>query len=226
MSARANGLVFMLDVDNTLLDNDRLKSDLDHKLRAEIGDRRTERFWEIYELVRRDEDFVDYPQTVHRLLEEDPDPALVPKLQEVIDSVPFKTYLYPGAIQTIAYLKRFGLPVIVSDGDQGFQPRKIAESGLASAVDDNVMIFVHKELELDKVFARYPADHYVMIDDKARILSALERLCPTTFTTILVRQGKYARPQDYSPQPDIILPAIADVQELSADDFRKQSPSR
>ncbi|MDQ2743811.1 MAG: HAD family hydrolase, partial [Chloroflexota bacterium] len=128
--------------------------------------------------------------------------------------------LYPHVLETLAYLKTLGTTVILSDGDSVFQPLKIKESGLAAAVDDHVLVYVHKEQELAKVFAAYPADHYVAVDDKPRILDALERDCPTTFTTILVRQGKYATEADQvSLKPDYAIEHIGELRDFLRDQF-------
>jgi len=209
--------VFLLDVDNTLLNNDRLKQDVAQHLQELLGADRSTRFWQLYEEVRTEREFVDYPLTIERLDQEYAREGLRETLRSYLFNLPFAGYLYPGALEAIRYLKSFGLVAILSDGDPVFQPLKIRKCGLESAVDGHVMIFVHKEHELPSVFTRYPADHYVVVDDKPRILSALERFCPTEFTTVLVMQGKYATPDDYSPRPDDIVPSIADVCGLSLD---------
>src|SRR2546423_15584322 len=167
-------LVFLLDVDNTLLDNDRLKADLAARIEDMLGPDKARRFWEIYEQVRAESDFVDLPQTVKRFTAMNGVKIPEQRLAGVIDSVPFTSYLYPRVLETIAYLNTLGECVILSDGDSVFQPYKIRESGLERAVDGRVLVFVHKEEELPKVFSAYPADHYVAVDDKPRIGSALE----------------------------------------------------
>lgn len=204
-------LVIFLDVDNTLIDNDRLKADLAAAIQQEIGPERAARFWEMYEEVRQEEDFVDFPLTVDRMEEEFHDEALGNRLRQLLWSWPFKKYLYPGALDAIRHLKTLGVVAILSDGDSVFQPLKIERSGLAAAVDGNILIYVHKEEELKDVFSRYPARHYVAVDDKPRIISALERDCPETFTTVLVLQGKYGHTSDLETQPDYIIRHIADL---------------
>jgi FMN phosphatase YigB (HAD superfamily) len=211
----ASGLVFLLDVDNTLLDNDRLKADLDQELQQILGPQRTERFWQLYEQVRTERKYVDYPRTVQLMANEYHDPDMGRRLQETLDAIPFRSYVYPHALEAIAHLKTLGTVVILSDGDPVFQPKKIRESGLEAAVDGHVIISVHKEEELATVFARYPARHYVIIDDKPRILSVLERECPAEFTTVLVLQGKYASADTFSPRPDFVVPHIGDVRGFS-----------
>lgn len=203
-------IVFLLDVDNTLLNNDALKADIAHELKEQLGTEKSTRFWELYEEVRHEEDFVDYPRTVERLAEEYHDPAMGRELNDVLRAFPFRNYLYPHVLDAIAHLKTMGTVVILSDGDTVFQPLKIRESGLEAAVDGHVLIYVHKEEELPKVFATYPADHYVMVDDKPRILASLETCCPTEFTTVLVCQGKYAQ-DEATPRPDYVIEHIADL---------------
>lgn len=213
------GIVFLVDVDNTLSNNDKLKADLAQRIEAAVGHDAAQRFWEIYEDVRREKDYVDFPTTLQVWSAEFPGSDTSGRVRDILDNIDFKSYLYPHAIDTLRHLSGLGTAVILSDGDQVFQRRKIQQSGLESAVGGRVLIYVHKEQELPDVFRRYPADHYVVIDDKARILSALERDCPTTFTTILVLQGKYADPSLYSPKPDLILPTIGEVSHLSAHQF-------
>lgn len=211
------GVVFLIDVDNTLLDNDRLKQDLARGLEESIGPERSRRFWDIYEEVRGEAGYVDYPTTVEQLCREFRDDAMRDALTSYIFGLPFARYLFPGALETIERLKAVGEPAILSDGDPVFQPWKIKQSGIEEAVDGRVLIFVHKEESLPEVFDRLPARHYVAIDDKPGILSALERYCPTEFTTILVLQGKYAETRDqFSPAPDYIVSHIAEVQNFDA----------
>lgn len=212
-------LVFLLDVDNTLLDNDRLKHDIDSGLRRMVGDQATDRFWEIYEQVRQERDVVDYPLTVQRWAAERQDQTLGSQVRDYLDGLPFRDYLYPHVFEVIDHLKECGTPVILSDGDQVFQRRKIHNSGLDSAVDGNVLIYVHKEAELNDVFDRYPAGRYVVVDDKPRILSALERDCPTEFTTIMVMQGHYAKAGEYAPLPDVEVSSIADLRSFTCAEF-------
>jgi len=216
-------IVFLLDVDNTLLDNDRLKADLKRRFLALLGQERSDRFWQIYEEVRRDEDFVDYPLTFKRMAEEQNDPELRTSLETVLEGLQFSSYLYPGVLGMLAYLRTLGTPVILSDGDHVFQPYKIRYSGLERAVDGHVLIYVHKEKELPSVFAQFPADHYVAVDDKPRILAALESECPTTFTTVLVLQGTYAVQGPSTPPPDYVIDRIAALHSFSRERFLTNS---
>lgn len=224
--SQRTSLVFLLDVDNTLLDNDRLKEDLAEKLQQMLGSERAARFWDLYEEVRRERDYVDYPHTIERWAEEYRDSTMGRRLTELLDNWPFADYVYPHVFETIDHLKSLGTVAILSDGDSVFQPRKIANSGLQKAVDGNVLIYVHKELELPGVFARYPADHYVVVDDKARILSVLERECPSEFTTVLVLQGKYAHPDEYSPRADIVVSRIGDLRTFTREQLVERHPER
>lgn len=212
-------IVFLLDVDNTLLNNDQLKADLAQRILHLLGPERAERFWQIYEQVRAQNHFVDYPATVERVAQEYGDSRLGQRLNELLSTIPFRSYVYPEVMATIDYLKVLGTPVILSDGDPVFQPRKIRESGLYAAVDGNVIISVHKEQELDEVFAHYPADRYVIVDDKPRILSVLERDCPSEFTTVLVLQGHYAQIGAYTPRPDFVIAHIGDLRQLTRAQF-------
>lgn len=217
--AKRAELAFLLDVDNTLLDNDALKTEIGRRIEKLIGATLATRFWELYEEVRQARDVVDYPTTVDRFIRECGDEAHPEQLREIFDTLSFADFLYPRVIETIAYLQSLGTVAILSDGDQVFQPRKIRESGLEAAVHHNVMICVHKEHELNRVFANYPADLYVMIDDKARILSALEEASPSRFTTVFVLQGHYATEGEYVPAPDFVIQHIADLRSFSRDQF-------
>jgi FMN phosphatase YigB (HAD superfamily) len=214
MTTPAPGLppVFVLDVDNTLLDNDAIKADLDGHLRALLGDEPTERFWRLYEDARMASDTVNLPLTLESFAPEVADPAVVARVRSIVMDYPFTKRLYPDTLATLAHLREIGLPAIVSDGDNIYQPLKIEQSGLAAAVDWRVLIYVHKEEHLDEIMARWPANIYVMVDDKARILSETKRLYPDLFVTIHVRQGHYGLdPLVYSPAPDLTVDHIGDL---------------
>jgi FMN phosphatase YigB (HAD superfamily) len=207
-------LVIFLDVDNTLLDNDGLKADVGRKLSDLLGDARAARFWEIYEEVRAEVDYVDYPTTIERFSSEHGEPGISGRLTELLYNYPFKDRLYPHVFETLESLEGRGLPVILSDGDPVYQPLKIQRSGLAEAVGGRVMICVHKEAELPRVFETYPANHYVMVDDKPRIHAALERTRREDFTTILVMQGKYSVDDTWRPRPDLVVESVGDLRFL------------
>jgi FMN phosphatase YigB (HAD superfamily) len=201
-------------MDNTLIDNDAIKRDLQATIVRKLGRELGDRFWAIYELMRQERDYVDFPATIERFHLEHPEAQRLPAVAAVLTNLPFDRYLYPGALETLAALRALGPVVIVSDGDAVYQPRKIRRSGVAAAVDGQVLVFAHKQAQLPEVQRRYPADHYVLIDDKPNILADVKRLWGDRVTTVLVNQGQYAhsaaRPT-YYPAPDRVAPAIADV---------------
>ncbi|PWB79190.1 MAG: haloacid dehalogenase [Candidatus Methylomirabilota bacterium] len=185
-------VVFLFDVDNTLLDNDRVEADLHRHLIDEVGHTRAQEYWRIFEQLRVELGYADYLGALQRYRMKYPrDPHLL-TVSHFLVSYPFAERLYPGAVKVIEHVKQWGMPVILSDGDVVFQPLKVARSGLADAVADRVLIYVHKEMELADVEQRYPADHYVMVDDKLRILAAVKKFWTARVTTIFVRQGHYA----------------------------------
>jgi FMN phosphatase YigB (HAD superfamily) len=199
-----------LDVDNTLLDNDAAKAALESRIAAAVPHEVARRFWELYELVRDARDYVDFPATIKRLAAEHPTDA--PRIERILDELPYGEFVYPGALETIAQLWGSVTPVILSDGDPVFQPRKIERAGLAAAVRGNVLIYVHKEERLAEAMRRFPGPRPVFVDDKARILGHIERQLPDA-VTIHVRQGRYAsEPVDEGdPPPDLELASIADL---------------
>jgi len=166
-------IVFLLDVDNTLLDNDGVVDDLRRHLVDNFGSTRADRYWVFFEELREELGYTDYLGALQRyrlreLSDDMNDPRLLQMSTFLVD-YPFAQRLYPGALAVVEHLKRFGMPVILTDGDVVFQPRKVQRSGLWQAVDGQVLIYIHKELMLDAVHKRYPARHYVMVDDKLRI---------------------------------------------------------
>lgn len=212
-------LVFLLDVDNTLLNNDALKADLGVRVQELAGAERTRGFWRLYEDIREKYGYVDLPATVREWALKFDDPTMGERLDDVLISIDFRHYLYPHVLETVAYLESLGTVTILSDGDRVFQALKIRNSGLTEAVGGRVVISVHKEAELAAVFAAYPADHYVMVDDRPRILAALEQECPATFTTVLVLQGEHAVQSEYEPAPDFVVPDIAELRRFTLTDF-------
>jgi hypothetical protein len=184
--------VFLFDVDNTLLDNDRFREDLRERLRAGHGDRACARYWEIMEELWVKLGYMDYLGALERLRLEDPhDPAVFRTANWLLD-YPFADRLYPHALDAVKHVRQWGSTAILSDGDAIFQPRKILRSGLWDAFDGNVLIYVHKETELQDVERRCPAAHYALIDDKARILAAVKAAWGDRVTTIFPKQGHYA----------------------------------
>ncbi|MBO0782683.1 MAG: HAD family hydrolase [Ktedonobacteraceae bacterium] len=208
-------LVFWLDIDNTLLDNDYAKDDLDRHLQVELGQDLTQRFWDLYEEVRKEKDIVDIPLALQRLRERTPlaemDEQTYQHIHSLFDNYPFYDALYPNVIETLQHLNTQGTTVIVSDGDLYFQAEKIFSSGLADLVQGRVLLYAHKQQHLEETMQRYPGDHYIMIDDKPEILLDSKRLLDGKITTVFVRQGKYAAqvPEDF--QPDIAVDHIGDL---------------
>jgi FMN phosphatase YigB (HAD superfamily) len=185
-------MVFLLDVDNTLLDNDRIVADLSEHLAHEFGDESRDRYWKIFEALRIELGYADYLGALQRYrVGAMNDPRLLMMSSFLVD-YPFAKRLYPGALDVIAYLRRWGPTVILSDGDVVFQPRKVQRSGLWDAVEGRVLIYLHKEQMLDDVEQRYPARHYIMVDDKLRILAAMKKVWGDRLTTVFPRQGHYA----------------------------------
>jgi FMN phosphatase YigB (HAD superfamily) len=216
MTSPTSRIVCFFDVDNTLLDNDALKADYDHKLTALLGPEHTARFWDLYEEARRESDVVDYPATVRRLRPEIGD-ALADQVWDIIWNYPFADRLYPDSLTTLRHFWQLGCEcAIVSDGDMVYQPHKIAASGLQAAVGDLVKIYVHKQDHLADLMQWAPGSHYVMIDDKPKILADVKRLFGARFTTIQVRQGHYAD-ETAEPRPDLSFAAIGDVKRITLD---------
>ena len=185
-------VVFLLDVDNTLLNNDQVVADLREHLTEEFGTTSSDRYWEIFETLRSELGYADYLGALQRYrLERQCDTRLMLMSSFLID-YPFATRLFPDALAAIAKMRALGPTVILSDGDVVFQPRKIKQAGLWDAVEGRVLIYIHKERMLDEVVQRYPAKRYVMVDDKLRILAAMKQIWKERLTTVFPRQGHYA----------------------------------
>ncbi|MDE3095131.1 MAG: HAD family hydrolase [Chloroflexota bacterium] len=215
-------LVFMIDVDNTILDNDGVKADLERAMLGILGPTLAARFWELYEIVRKDTDVVDFIENMRRLRDEHPEARdVVDRATAALMDWDFRPRLYPHAIDTIAHLKSLGVPVIVSDGDPIFQPGKIVQAGVTAAVDGRVLIFVHKEKHLPAVETYFNAGHFVLIDDKPGILMRSKAALGDRLTTVHVLQGKYAldpkHAVDYAP--DIVVKDFSDLRGYDADAF-------
>ncbi len=185
-------VVFLLDVDNTLIDNDHIAADLRRHLTAAFGAERQERYWAIFEELRVELGYADYLGALQRYRVENPHDPHFLEISAYLTDYPFANRLYPGSLDVIEHLSVFGPTVILSDGDVVFQPRKVQRSGLFEAVEGRVLIYIHKEQELDDVEARFPAGHYVMVDDKLRILAAMKKCWGARLTTVFPRQGHYA----------------------------------
>ena len=225
MSGRAD-LVFLFDVDNTLIDNDQVQQDLGRYLLKEFGGRARARYWALFEDLRSRLGYADYLGALERYRCEDlHEPRLLRMASWLVD-YPFAERLYPGALGVVAHAARMGRTVILSDGDAVFQPRKVERSGLWRAFEDRVLIYIHKEQELADVERHYPADRYVLIDDKVRILDAVKKIWGARVTTVFPRQGHYAcdaaEVAKYPPA-DIAIERIAEFEGLDAARFMMPS---
>lgn len=210
MTQPATRIVCLFDCDNTLLDNDALKADLDARLRVLLGDARADRFWMVYEAVRQETGVVDYPLTVSRLRPEF-GPTLADQVWQVIWNYPFPELLYPASLAVLRHLRDLGCEVgIISDGDMVYQPHKIAASGLEQAVNGHVKIYAHKQAHLAEILAWLPGDHYVFVDDRATILSDIKIRLGARTTTIHVLQGHYSDEVGSVP-PDVTIQQIGDL---------------
>ncbi len=210
-------VVCLFDVDNTLLDNDRVTADLRDHLERTVGHERQERYWSGFEQLRAQLGYADYLGALQLYRASYPhDPELLTISHFLLD-YPFADRLYPHALEAVGHARRFGKPVILSDGDVVFQPHKVRRSGLYDAFAGAVLIYVHKEQELDDVARRFPADHYVLVDDKVRILAAVKAVWGPRVTTVFPRQGHYALDEEAVrryPSPDITIERIADLVQL------------
>jgi FMN phosphatase YigB (HAD superfamily) len=213
-------VVFLLDVDNTLLDNDKVALDLKRHLTRAFGAERQERYWALFEELREQLGYADYLGALQRYRAENPrDPHLLEASYFLVD-YPFANRLYPGSLDVLERLGDWGPTVILSDGDVVFQPRKVQRSGLYETVDGRVLIYIHKERELADVEARYPAERYVLVDDKLRILAAVKKAWGRRVTTVFPRQGHYARDpetlKEYPPA-DVTVERVGDLLEYDLD---------
>ena len=213
------GVTFLLDVDNTLLDNDRITADLRDHLEQQVGRARAESYWACFDKLRTELGYADYLGALQRYRREYPHDSHVLEVSYFLIDYPFADRLFPHAFDVIQMLKQRGQVVIVSDGDVVFQPLKIRQSGLSKAVDDHVLIYIHKEQETDDVQQRYPSEHYLMIDDKLHILAAMKKCCPKV-TSVFIRQGHYAKDKDIlksAPRPDVSFDHIGDLLHYDVD---------
>lgn len=213
MTAPAD-VVFLLDCDNTLLDNDLVQDDLREHLAREFGPASRDRYWAIFDQLRGELGYADYLGALQRYRLGDLSDTRLLLMSSFLVDYPFASRLYPGALDVIRHLRPWGLTVILSDGDVVFQPRKIQRSGLWEAVEGRVLIYVHKEQMLDAVAALYPARHYVLIDDKLRILTMIKNVWRDRVTTVFPRQGHYALdPHNLTAYPaaDLTVERIGDL---------------
>ncbi len=206
--------VFLFDVDNTLLDNDRVTADLRRFLDKEVGVERSEVYWKIFEELRNELGYADYLGALQRYRLGHPYDSHLLTVSTYLINYPFANRLFPNALDVIERCSTLGKVVILTDGDVVFQPRKIERSGLFEAVAGNILIYVHKEYELADVERRYPANRYVLVDDKIRILSAIKTTWGERVTTVFPRQGHYALDAEHVakyPPADITIERIGDM---------------
>jgi FMN phosphatase YigB (HAD superfamily) len=218
-----NEVIFLLDVDNTLLDNDRFAADLGDRLERAFGPAERARYWRLFAELREQQGLADYLGSLQAFRAGlDDHPELLEMSAFLLD-YPFAARLFPRALDAVAHLSGIGRPVILSDGDIVFQPRKIHRSGIWDAVGGRVMIYLHKERVLDHVQQRHPAKHYVMVDDKPNLLAAMKSTLKNRLTTVFVRQGHYAlAPESNSvePAPDMTIERIEDLIRCQLSDFK------
>ena len=221
----AGDVIFLLDVDNTLLDNDRFGADLGDRLEQAFGASDRARYWEIFGRLREQLGLADYLASLQAFrsgLDDHPD---LLAMSEFLLEYPFAARLFPRALEAVAHLNTLGRPVVLSDGDIVFQPRKIQRSGIWDAVRGRVMIYLHKERVLDHMQQRYPAKHYVMVDDKPNLLAAMKSVLKDRLTTVFVRQGHYAlaaQSNSVDPAPDMIIERIGDLMNHTLSDFQER----
>lgn len=212
----SSDVVFLFDVDNTLLDNDRVSADLRRFLVDHVGQECSDRYWQLFEQLRSELGYADYLGALQRYRVERPRDPHILKVSLFLVNYPFANRLYPDSLDVIEKTRSWGRAAVLSDGDAVFQPRKIERSGLLDAFEHNILIYVHKEHELDDVEKRYPAKHYVLVDDKLRILTAVKKVWGSRVTTVFPVQGHYARDPEVLkkyPSPDLSIARIGDLLE-------------
>jgi len=220
---RGAGVVFLLDVDNTLLDNDKFAEELGKRLEQSFGAAERDRYWRIFTDRRNQLGLADYLGSLQLFRSGlDDDPTLL-CMSDFLLEFPFSTLVYPEALTAIAHIGSFATPVVLSDGDIVFQPRKIQRAGIWDAVSGRVLIYLHKERVLDHVQRRFPAEHYVMVDDKPNLLAAMKSVLGNRLTTVFVRQGHYALAPDAAsqlPPPDRVIDRIGELVTFNPTDFQ------
>jgi len=220
-------VIFLFDVDNTLLDNDRVAADLQRHLASEVGAEGAQEYWGIFEQLRTELGYADYLGALQRYRVKHPHAQQLLCMSDFLINYPFAERLFPDALKVIEHVQQWGPAVILSDGDVVFQPLKITRSGMGNAVSGRVLIYVHKEQELSDVEQRYPAEHYVLIDDKLRILTAVKKFWGSRVTTIFVRQGHYAAdPKVLASYPpaDISIGGIGDLLQYQLPELLNPKP--
>src|SRR6201997_5096210 len=217
MMVEPENVVFLLDVDNTLLDNDRVAQDLRQYLIEHFGADRQNRYWQLFEELRAELGYADYLGALQRYRVENPRDPQILKVSAFLIEYHFANRLYPGSLDAIERMNQWGSTVILSDGDAVFQPRKVERSGIWDAVEGRVLIYIHKEQMLDDVERHYPARHYVMVDDKIRILTAMKKIWGPKLTTVFVAQGHYANdPTETAKYPpaDVSVVRIGELADI------------
>jgi len=207
-------VVSLFDVDNTLLDNDRVVADMMRYLEKEVGHERQQRYWAIFEEMRKEVGYADYLGALQRYRIENPRDSHLLAVSSFLVNYPFANRLFPNSLDVIEHFRQWGPVVILSDGDVVFQPRKIERSGLQEATEGNILIYVHKEFELEDVELRYPAERYVLVDDKVRILAAVKQTWGSRVTTVFPRQGHYAHDAKEVakyPAADVTVERVGDL---------------
>ncbi len=218
------GTVVLFDVDNTLLNNDAVTADLRRHLVEVVGPKAANRYWEIMEQLRSELGYADYLGSLQRVRGAYPHETGLLTISHFLINYPFADRLFPGALEVIERTKTWALPVILSDGDVVFQPHKVERSGLARAMEGRVLIYIHKEAELEDVARRYPAQHYVMVDDKLRLLAAIKSVWRERVTTVFVKQGHYAldpKILETYPSADVSIDSIAGLSRLNQEILSK-----
>jgi FMN phosphatase YigB (HAD superfamily) len=224
---RIQPIVFLVDVDNTLLDNDGVQQDLKDHIERAYGRDARDRYWRILEDLFAELGYRDYLGALQRFRVEHPLDVELLSMSAYLIDYPFASRLYPSAIKVLERLKNWAPTVILSDGDVVFQPRKVERAGLSDAVDGRVLIYIHKEASLDDVERRFPAEHYVLADDKPRILAAVKRVWRDRVTTVFVRQGSYAHDAqavDALPPADVTIERIGDLLSFDLPRLRPTPP--
>jgi len=217
-------VVFLLDIDNTLVNNDGVVADLMKHLERDVGVEQQERYWEFFEQLRNELGYADYLGALQRYRVAYPRDFKILDASMYLVDYPFANRLFPDSLDAIEHARQMGKAIILSDGDVVFQPHKIYRSGIYDAIDGEVLIYIHKETELDDVAQRYPADHYVLVDDKVRILAEVKRQSGTHVTTVFPRQGHYANdPKEVAkyPAPDFTIERIGEFLKFDLDTLLK-----
>ena len=217
-------VVFLLDIDNTLVNNDAVVADLMKHLERDVGVEQQKRYWEFLEQLRGELGYADYLGALQRYRVAYPRDFKILDASMYLVDYPFANRLFPNSLDAIEHARKMGKAIILSDGDVVFQPHKIYRSGVYDAIDGEVLIYIHKETELDDVAQRYPADHYVLVDDKVRILTEVKRQWGTRVTTVFPRQGHYANDSKEVakyPAPDFTIERIGEFLKFDLDTLLK-----